>query len=117
MTLKERIADAIQGKQVLKFYYNGGKRVIEPYRLGVSKERKKLILIGYQTGGFSEKAQSPLWASFEVNRIRCLETAESFTSSPLVDASAIPKEMRMISIVCERNGYHSQPLDPFERTN
>lgn len=75
MISKDVICEAIERKAVLSFYYGGGQRVVEPYLLGIN-ELGRLILVGYQVGGYSESGEFPPWRSFELRSVRNLEAID-----------------------------------------
>lgn len=47
------ICSAIRSKQVIRLYYRGGFRMIEPFCYGASTAGSELLR-AYQTGGYSE---------------------------------------------------------------
>lgn len=73
-----RICSAIRSRQVIRFYYNGGHRIVEPYCCGVSTAGND-VLRGYQTGGYSESGRPVEWKLFRLSEIRDLTlTNENF---------------------------------------
>ena len=65
------LCSAIHSKKVIRFYYNGGFRTVEPLCYGVSTAGNE-VLRGYQTGGYSESGNPIGWKLFRVSEISLL---------------------------------------------
>ena len=72
ISLKSIICEAIEGRKYLKFVYEGGERIVEPYLLGIDK-KGKMKLSGYQIEGYSKSGQPEGWKLFRVYDIECLQ--------------------------------------------
>ena len=74
----ERLVRAILDHRVVEFVYQGYRRTVEPYLLGLH-EAGEPILLGYQTGGLSQSGEIPGWRTFITTAIGDVEiTANSF---------------------------------------
>ena len=91
------ICQAIHGRRLLRFWYRGGLRTVEPHAYGIS-DGGHPILRAYQVSGFSHSSM-PGWKLFHVDEIR------EFT--PLEEIFEVPRDgyMRndptMTKIYCE----------------
>ena len=66
---------------MVRFYYNGGLRTVEPHCHGTSSAGNE-VLRGYQTSGYSESGNPVGWKLFEVAKITGLaSTGATFTSN------------------------------------
>jgi hypothetical protein len=78
LTTGERLVRAILDHRVVEFVYQGYRRTVEPYLLGLH-EAGEPILLGYQTAGASQSGEIPGWRSFITTAIGEVEvTANSF---------------------------------------
>ena len=78
LTSGERLVRAILDHQVVEFVYQGYRRTVEPYLLGLH-EAGEPILLGYQTAGASQSGEIPGWRTFITTAIGDVEiTANSF---------------------------------------
>jgi hypothetical protein len=74
-----KICSAINSKKVIKFFYRGGIRFVEPFCCGIHKSSGKEVLRGYQIKGFSEFGEPYGWKLYLLNEISKLEiTDDSF---------------------------------------
>ena len=72
------VCKAIQERRVLRLYYDGGTRDVEPHCHGSGKEGQEL-LSGYQVSGFSRSGERFGWKTIRLDRVRALTvTDESF---------------------------------------
>lgn len=75
------ICAAIAGRQCLRFYYDGGYRVVEPHCHGISTAGHE-VLRAYQIEGYSQSGKPHAWKLFEVAKIREFQTlAATFVST------------------------------------
>lgn len=96
--MKTEICSAIESKQVLRFYYNGGNRIIEPFCYGIHKDTSNEVLRGYQIGGYSESGNPVGWKLFLVSDISHLVvTNDHFTG---VREYYNPTDSAMKTIYC-----------------
>ena len=80
--MREKISSAINSKQVIKFYYDGGTRLVEPFCFGVHKSTNNEILRGYQVGGYSKSGEPFGWKIFRISEISgLLITNEHFSGA------------------------------------
>jgi hypothetical protein len=79
--MNANICGAIRSKQVIRFYYDGGIRIVEPHCHGTSLAGNE-VLRGYQTGGYSQSGNPRAWKLFEVEKISSLQLAgETFATN------------------------------------
>ena len=78
--MRTEICSAINSKQVIEFYYDGGTRFVEPFCYGIHKTTKNEVLRGYQISGYSESGEPVGWKLFRVDDISSLTiTNEHFS--------------------------------------
>ena len=63
------ICKAIENKNVIEFFYNGQRRVIEPYCYGIHKDTGNEVLRAYQIGGFSSSGKIYEWKLYIVSKM------------------------------------------------
>jgi predicted DNA-binding transcriptional regulator YafY len=91
------ICSAIESKKVIRFYYKGGFRRVEPFCYGVSTTGNE-VLRAYQTGGYSESGNPIGWKLFRVSEISNLTlTDEHFDG---VRPGYNPDDSAMTTIYC-----------------
>lgn len=66
--MRESICEAIRGRCVIVFFYDGGERIVEPHCHGTSTKGHE-VLRGYQTGGFSHSGEELGWRLFDVEKM------------------------------------------------
>ncbi len=66
------ICQAIKQRKLLKFIYDGGERVVEPYAYGYNN-RNSLKLRAYQVEGYSSSGKPEGWKLFSVEKIKNIE--------------------------------------------
>lgn len=64
--MNQMICSAINSKKVLRMYYDGGYRTIEPFCHGISTAMNE-VLRGYQTDGYSESGNGIGWKLMKVS--------------------------------------------------
>ena len=80
--MRAKICSAIKSKNVIKFYYNGGTRVVEPFCYGVHKTTENEVLRGYQMGGYSEAGETVGWKLFRAEEIsKLIITNDTFSGA------------------------------------
>jgi len=62
------ICEAIRLHQILRFYYDGGFRLVEPFCYGLGTSENELLR-AYQIGGASESNEIRGWKLFKVDEI------------------------------------------------
>ena len=63
---------AILEREVLVFEYDGGRRIVEPHGMGATRAGR-VVLRGFQIGGYSRSGRLPEWRLFYVDRITALQ--------------------------------------------
>jgi len=62
------LCEAIEGKLLIEFFYEGGIRIVEPHCYGISSAGNE-ALRGYQIGGFSSSGTLG-WRMFTLSKVR-----------------------------------------------
>jgi hypothetical protein len=81
LTTGERLVRAILDHRVVEFAYDGYRRTVEPYLLGIH-EAGEPILLGYQTAGFSQRGEIPGWRAFITTAIGDVQVTDRTFSGP-----------------------------------
>lgn len=91
------ICEAISGRAVLQFSYEGMSRTVEPHTHGTSKAGNE-VLRAYQIGGYSKSGRVPTWRMYEVSKMSGLrQTGQVFSGTrPMYN----PDDKDMISVHC-----------------
>lgn len=91
------ICRAIHERRVLRFYYDGGIRDVEPHCHGCSKDDNDLLR-GYQIGGYSSSGEPVGWKMFRLDRLSGLVVTETtfHGARPEYD----PHDNRMATVYC-----------------
>jgi len=77
------IEQAIKGKKLAAFRYEGKPRIAEIHSYGIMAGRGHEVASGYQTAGFSRKGRLPGWRLFNLDRITELTlTTRTFNVRP-----------------------------------
>ena len=92
------VCSAIRHRRLVTFYYDGGRRIVEPYCHGASATGHDLLR-GYQTAGYSRSGAPEGWKMFRLDELSGLAmTDEVFAPTrPEYDAS---REEKMATIYC-----------------
>ena len=92
------LCTAIRSRRIVTFYYDGGRRSVEPYCYGASGAGHELLR-GYQTAGYSRSGAPHGWKMFRVADLSGLAiTDEVFAiNRPEYDAD---REEKMATIFC-----------------
>jgi predicted DNA-binding transcriptional regulator YafY len=92
------LCSAIRNRRVITFYYDGGRRIVEPYCHGASETGHDLLR-GFQTAGYSRSGTPQGWKMFRLDELSGLAmTDEVFASNrPEYDPS---REEKMAKIYC-----------------
>ena len=95
--MNPKICSAIRSRRIIRFYYDGGFRTVEPYCYGISTAGNE-VLRGYQLGGYSRSGKPTDWKLFRVSEIQSLTiTHRHFTGHrPEYD----PNDSMMTRIFC-----------------
>ncbi len=93
------ICEAIRLRKIIKFYYDGYERIVEPHTYGIHKDTGNEVLSAYQIGGYSSSGRIPYWRLYLVNQISNLQITDETFSEP---RSGYKKgDSRMSIIFCE----------------
>jgi hypothetical protein len=84
LTTGERLVRAILDHLVVEFVYQGYRRTVEPYLLGLH-EAGEPILLGYQTAGASQSGEIPGWRTFITTSIGDVAITSQSFSGPRSD--------------------------------
>jgi len=84
LTNGERLVRAILDHRVVEFGYQGYRRTIEPYLLGLHEAGEPLLL-GFQTAGASRSGEVPGWRTFITTAIEEVHTTDRTFSGPRSD--------------------------------
>ena len=95
--MNQEICKAIESKNIITFYYDGGSRTVEPHCYGVSKNDKELLR-AYQTGGYSESGNPVGWKLFSVEKISNLDVSSDTFEGPRFQYN--PNDKAMATIYC-----------------
>ncbi|NJE47334.1 hypothetical protein E3E35_07965 [Thermococcus sp. GR7] len=91
------ICSAIRSRRIIKFYYKGGIRIVEPFCYGVSTAGNE-VLRAYQIGGYSESGKPVGWKLFRISEISGLTvTDEHFEGNR---PGYNPRDKAMVRIYC-----------------
>jgi hypothetical protein len=79
----ETIVEAIRLRRLLRFYYDGHLRIVQPATYGNHATTGNLTLKAYQVQGTSKSRVVPFWSSFIIDQVERLEMlSESFKDNP-----------------------------------
>ena len=68
MNTRDKITEAINQKQKIRFIYHNLIRIVEPHLLGI-KTTGNVVLSAWQVGGQSETMNCPPWRNYVVSDI------------------------------------------------
>lgn len=96
--MNQFLCSAIRNQRVVTFYYDGGRRTVEPYCHGVGEAGHELLR-GYQTAGFSRSGASHGWKMFRVEELSGLAMTDKVFAGtrPEYDPQ---REEKMVTIYC-----------------
>jgi hypothetical protein len=92
LTNGERLVRAILDHRVVEFSYQGYRRTVEPYLLGLH-EAGEPILLGYQTAGGSQSGEIPGWRAFITTAIGDIEVINRTFAGPRSDFNPYGESM------------------------
>jgi predicted DNA-binding transcriptional regulator YafY len=99
-TPTDRVCRAITEKKVIKFYYRGTERVVEPYICGIDVHNRPMLL-GYQTEEREYPVRSWGWRLFELSEMSYLGvTRNEFTKPRTTLTPFDPMDAHMKEIYC-----------------
>lgn len=80
--MTDLICEAIRQRKIISFYYEGGKRIVEPYTFGYDRKDKPKLR-AYQIKGYSSSGKPEGWKLFEVDKVSDIHILnETFTVRP-----------------------------------
>lgn len=88
---------AIRERRVVRFYYDGGNREVEPHCHGCSKDNNDLLR-GYQISGYSSSGEPVGWKMFRLDRISGLVVTETTFRGARPEYD--PQDNRMATVYC-----------------
>jgi hypothetical protein len=59
--MNQQICNAIRERRLIRFYYDGYQRIVQPYAYGIHKDTGNEVLRAYQVGGYSSSGDIPDW--------------------------------------------------------
>ena len=92
LTTGERLVRAILDHRIVEFVYQGHRRTVEPYLLGLH-EAGEPVLLGYQTGGTSQSGEIPGWRSFITTAMGDVDLTDSTFPGPPADFNPLGHSM------------------------
>lgn len=95
--MNSAVCDAIRGRRVLGFRYDGGDRTVEPHCHGVSTAGNE-VLRAYQTAGSSRSGKPVGWKLFEVSKMSALQSQRETFGANRPDYN--PNDNGMSSVHC-----------------
>jgi predicted DNA-binding transcriptional regulator YafY len=99
-TKTDRICRAITGKKIVRFYYRGTERVVEPYICGLDNHNR-VILLGYQTEERDFPVRNWGWRLFEIDQVSYLGvTRDEFNRPRLTLSPFDPLDTHLKEIYC-----------------
>jgi WYL domain len=84
LTSGERLIRAILDHRVVEFAYEGYRRTVEPYLLGIHEAGEPLLL-GYQVAGGSQSGEIPGWRTFVTTAIGNVDVLDRSFAGPRAD--------------------------------
>lgn len=100
-TKQDRICRSIIERKILKFYYRGTERVVEPYICGLDVHNRE-ILLGYQTEERDFPVRNWGWRLFLLNEMSYLGvTRTQFNTIRTTVKPFNPLELHLKEVYCE----------------
>ena len=96
--MKKVICSAIESRGVIRFYYKGGTRLVEPFCYGLHKSTGNEVLRGYQIGGYSVSGEPVGWRLYQLNKITNLVITDKIFSG--IREHYNPNDSTMKTIIC-----------------
>jgi hypothetical protein len=96
MTNLETINKAIFEKKVIKFYYDGELRGVEPFLTGVHKDTGNDSLRAWWTFGYTKSNNRPNWRLYTVNLISNIKVMDEIFDGDRIYYNPTDKDMSTI---------------------
>ncbi len=97
--MNQIICEAIKNKSVIKFYYEGHLRIVEPHAYGIHKDTSNEVLCAYQIGGYSSSNKAPFWRLYDVSKMTDIEITSDKCDNPRPGYKT--NDSRMSIIFCQ----------------
>jgi hypothetical protein len=82
--MREFLCNAISSKSIVKVWYKGGYRYLEPHACGIGSKGHDLVR-SYQVGGHSNSGEEMGWKLMVVDRVSEPESGFGFFDGPRPD--------------------------------
>ena len=97
MATIQQVCNAIKGRNVVKFNYDGNIRVVEPHLVG-EKTNGSIALSAWRIGGYSKSKSEPPWRYYTLEKITgFVHTGDTFTGTR---PEYNPNDKTMLRIIC-----------------
>jgi hypothetical protein len=99
-TMQNRVCRAITERKILKFYYRGTERVVEPYICGIDGLDRE-VLLGFQTEERDYPVRSWGWRLFDLREMSYLGvTRTEFNTVRTTVKPFNPMNLKMKEVYC-----------------
>jgi hypothetical protein len=99
-TMQDRVCRAINERKILKFYYRGTERVVEPYICGIDGLDRE-VLLGFQTKERDYPVRSWGWRLFDLREMSYLGvTRTEFNTVRTTVKPFNPMNLKMKEVYC-----------------
>jgi len=92
------ICEAIEKRNIIRFYYNGGIRIVEPFCYGIHRNTGNGVLRAYQIDGSSKSGKMKGWEPFEVIKISEIEVTGNQFQGNRIECN--PNDSHMSKVFC-----------------
>ncbi len=92
--MKTLIVEAIKGKKLLKFFYEGGYRTVEPHCYGLTTANNE-GLRAFQISGYSSTG-SMGWKMFDLSKASSIQSLEETFTAPRTGYKRNDKGMSVV---------------------
>jgi hypothetical protein len=96
--MNEVLCAAIRSRRVVTFYYDGGRRIVEPYCYGASGAGHELLR-GYQTAGYSRSGAPQGWKMFRIAELSGLALTDEVFANTRAEYDPC-REEKIATIYC-----------------
>src|SRR5262245_15665512 len=96
------LCQAIRGRRIVRFFYDGGIRDVEPHGHGCSKDYNDLLR-GYQVAGYSRSGDPVGWKMFRFDRASGLMVTDTRSPGPRPEYDR--DDDSMATIYCAGKGH------------
>ena len=92
------LCSAIRYRRIVTFYYDGGRRTVEPYCHGASEAGHELLR-GYPTAGYSRSGAPQGWKMFRLDELSGLALTDKVFATNRLEYDPC-REEKMTTIYC-----------------